>query len=246
MSFETILFLGLGAVVGGFINGLAGTGTALFALGFLLLVLEPTPAVAVIALLSVLASVQGVWMVRHQIVQQPRRLLRFLIPGLVGVPIGGLLLVFVDASMLRIGIGVLLLSYGSYFGFRSALPALTRPTPVADSAIGFAGGVLGAAALAGTLPTMWMSLRPWSKAETRAVLQPYNFIILSVAICLLIGRGAYDGDVLKALVITLPIGLIAAQVGIWVFKRISDTAFRRLLVLMTFGTGGIVLLSELL
>ena len=41
MSSEEILFVVLGAAAGGFINGLAAFGTALFALGFFLTVMSP-------------------------------------------------------------------------------------------------------------------------------------------------------------------------------------------------------------
>ncbi|MGA9409404.1 MAG: sulfite exporter TauE/SafE family protein, partial [Roseobacter sp.] len=85
MTGHSILFLVLGAVAGGFINGLAGTGTALFALGFYLVVLDPVRAVAIVAFMSVLAGLQGLWIVRAEIFGQPRRLLRFLLPGLLGV-----------------------------------------------------------------------------------------------------------------------------------------------------------------
>ena len=91
---------------------------------------------------------------------------------------------------------------------------------------------------------MWLSLRPWTKGETRAVLQPYNVGILSTTVTLLAARGAYDQTALTALLITLPVGLIAAQIGIAVFKRLSDQGFRRLLVLLTFTTGLGVLAAE--
>ena len=70
MTGETILFLCLGAVAGGFINGLSGTGTALFALGFYLVVLEPVTAVAVVAFMAVLVGFQGLWIVRDEIFAQ--------------------------------------------------------------------------------------------------------------------------------------------------------------------------------
>ncbi|MEO0381893.1 MAG: sulfite exporter TauE/SafE family protein, partial [Pseudomonadota bacterium] len=54
MNFDFAFYLVLGAVAGGFINGLSGTGTALFALGFYLVVLDPVQAVAIVALMSVL------------------------------------------------------------------------------------------------------------------------------------------------------------------------------------------------
>lgn len=245
MTGETILFLLLGAVAGGFINGLAGTGTALFALGFYLVVLEPVTAVAIVALMSVLAGLQGLWIVRAEILAQPHRLARFLLPGLIGVPIGLSLLDVIDARTLRIGIAAMLIIYGGYFGFRAALPAFSRRTPKLDALIGFVGGVLGgAAAISGAIPAMWLSIRPWTKQETRAVLQPFNVMILSTTISLLFFKGAYDQTAVNALLITVPSGLIAAQIGIMVFRTLSDTGFRRLLILLTLLMGLGVLVSE--
>ena len=59
MTYDIFLYLALGAMAGGFINGLAGTGTALFALGFYLVVLEPITAVFIVAFMSVLAGQIG-------------------------------------------------------------------------------------------------------------------------------------------------------------------------------------------
>ncbi|MEP6065310.1 MAG: sulfite exporter TauE/SafE family protein, partial [Paracoccaceae bacterium] len=165
MTTDTILFLVLGAFAGGFINGLAGTGTALFALGFYLVVLQPPTAVAIVALMSILAGLQGLWVVRHAIAANPKRLLRFLLPGLAGVPIGLILLDVIDARSLRIAIALMLIVYGGYFTFRSALPAFSRNTPWIDALIGGVGGILGgAASVSGAIPAMWLSLRPWPKA----------------------------------------------------------------------------------
>ena len=246
MNTEFITFLVLGALAGGFINGLSGTGTALFALGFFLAVLEPMQAVAIVALMSVLAGFQGAWIVRREILAQPKRLLRFLVPGLVGVPIGLSLLAVIDASTLRIAIAALLIIYGCYFGFRAALPAFSRHTPWIDGAVGLTGGVFGgAAAVSGAIPSMWLSIRPWTKSETRAVLQPFNIAILGTTIILLAVQGAFDSQALQALVITIPTGLIAAQIGIAVFRRLSDTGFRRLLIILTLLMGIGIMTSEL-
>lgn len=246
MTTETVVFLILGAVAGGFINGLSGTGTALFALGFYLAVLEPITAVAIVALMAFLAGVQGLWIVRTEILKQTARLLRFVVPGLAGVPLGLLLLDMIDASALRIGIAVLLIVYGGYFSFRASLPAFTRKTPIIDAVIGGVGGVLGgAASVSGAIPSMWLSLRPWPKSETRAVLQPFNMAILGTTVCLLALKGAYDGTALRALLITVPAGLLAAQVGIAVFKRLSDVMFRRLLIGLTLLMGVGILAGEL-
>ena len=93
---------------------------------------------------------------------------------------------------------------------------------------------------------MWLSIRPWTKGETRAVLQPYNVSILGTTVCLLFFQGAYDQKSLTALLFTVPCGLIAAQIGITVFRRISDATFRRLLILLTLLMGIGVMASEIL
>lgn len=247
MSYEMIMFLMLGAAAGGFINGLSGTGTALFALGFYLVVLPPFNAVAIVALMSVLAGVQGLWVVRFAILANPVRFLWFAIPGLVGVPIGLALLSVVDAGALRIGIAALLIVYGAYFSLRKSLPAFSRNTPFVDGGFGFVGGVLGGAAgVSGAIPAMWLSLRPWPKAEVRAVLQPFNMVILTTTVTLLFFKGAYDNTAATALLVTIPVGLIAAQIGIYVFRRLSDNVFRRLLIILTLLMGIGILVSEVL
>lgn len=246
MSMQTIVFLVMGATAGGFINGLAGTGTALFALGFYLVVLDPITAVAIVALMSVLVGIQGLWIVRAEIFSRPRRLARFVVPGLLGVPIGLSLLEVIDAGTLRIAIATFLIIYGGYFGFRAVLPSFSRESPWIDAAVGFLGGILGgAAAVSGAIPAMWLSIRPWTKSETRAVLQPFNVAILSTTISLLFFNGAYDRTAVNALLVTIPTGLIAAQLGIYVFHRLDDTSFRRLLIVLVFLMGLGILISEI-
>ncbi|MFA8388152.1 MAG: sulfite exporter TauE/SafE family protein [Pelagibaca sp.] len=247
MSIEAIIFITLGAFAGGFINGLAGTGTALFALGFFLVALDPVGAVAIVALMSVVTGLQGLWVVRVALTQNVPRLMRFIIPGLLGVPVGISLLSFIDADTLKLVIGALLLVYGGFFSFRANLPKFERRTPVLDSLIGLTGGVLGGmASLSGALPVIWCSMRPWPKAETRAVLQPFNVSVLFTTTVMLWWRGAYTAPTITAFLIALPTSLIAAQIGIAVFHRISDNIFRRLLIGLSLLLGLGILIPALL
>ena len=247
MPTDTVFYLVAGAADGGFINGLAGFGTALFALGFFLTIMTPVEAVAIVVVLSVISGVQGMWIVRHAISDQPHRLARFLLPAVVGIPLGVAALSVIDASTLKLVIAGFLILYGGFFSLRKALPNLTRRTPFIDMGVGFLGGILGgAASLSGALPTMWCSMRAWPKAETRAVLQPFNVVVLLLTAILLAIQGAYTRDTLLGIAIALPVTLVFAQIGIAVFQRLTDTAFRRLLIGMTFVSGTILLLRELI
>ncbi|NCQ25142.1 MAG: sulfite exporter TauE/SafE family protein [Rhodobacteraceae bacterium CG17_big_fil_post_rev_8_21_14_2_50_63_15] len=247
MTSEIALYVIAGAAAGGLINGLAGFGTALFALGFFLNVMPPVQAVAVVVVLSALTGLQGVWIVRHAIGANKRRLARFLVPALIGIPLGVLVLSVIEARSLKLVIAAFLILYGGYFSLRARLPRFERPTPVWDMLVGFLGGVLGgAASLSGALPMMWCALRPWPRHETRAVLQPFNVAVLGLTAGLLALQGVYGRETLVHLALAIPVSIVSAQGGIMIFRRLSDDAFRRLLIALTFVSGTVLMLRELL
>ena len=239
-------FFILGAIAGGFINGFAGFGTALFALGLWLQFLSPIQAVSIVLVISVVTGLQGLWLVRSSIAANPKRLARFLFPGVIGIPVGVAALASIEPRTLKIVVACFLILYGAYFTGRRNLPRLSHPTPVVDGVVGFFGGILGgAASLSGALPTMWLSLRDWPKAETRAVLQPYNVTLLGLTATILAIQGAYNFQTLYLLAIALPIALLASQVGIALFRRIDDAMFRRVLIGLTLVSGITILLREM-
>ena len=63
----TLFFLVAAGLSGGFVNGLAGFGTSLFALGWLLQVMPPREAVAIALACSIATGVPGIWAVRRSI-----------------------------------------------------------------------------------------------------------------------------------------------------------------------------------
>ncbi len=247
MNIESIFLISAGAAAGGFINGLAGFGTALFALGFFLAILPPTQAVALVLMLSIITGFQGLWLVRQAIFDNKGRLVRFVLPALAGIPIGVQSLRYVDVPTMKVIIASFLLIYGTFFLARRSLPRIVRPTPIVDAAVGLIGGVLGGmASLSGAIPTMWCSMRPWPKAETRGVLQPYNAIVLTISAMFLAVNGAYTAQTLQFALIAVPIALCFAQIGLITFKRVPDMLFQRLLIVLCFVSGVILLLRELI
>ena len=154
---------------------------------------------------------------------------------------------YIDAAILKMTIAVLLVSYGVYFTARRSLSQFDRSTPVADSVVGFVGGIMGgAASLSGAIPTMWVGLRPWTKGEMRAVLQPFNVVVLALTGLYFAWLGAYSRDVLILVGIALPGTLVGAQLGIFAFHRLGHVAFRWLLIFLLFGSGLLIAIGELL
>lgn len=209
--------------------------------------MPPVQAVSVVVVMSVVSGLQGVWLVRRSIVNQPRHIARFLLPALPGIPMGVAALSYVPVDTLKIIIAGFMLLYGGFFTFRTTLPKLERPTPLIDCIVGFLGGLLGgAASLSGALPTMWCAMRPWPKADTRAVLQPFNVAVLGLALIMFAIKGAYTWDTLILIGIALPVTMIFAQFGIALFKRLDDDQFRRLIIAMMLLSGIILMVRALI
>ncbi len=245
VTLDFILILIAGALAGGFVNGLAGFGTSLFALGWWLQIMPPLQAVTLVLTLSVASGLQGAWVVRKAI--EPKRLAVFLIPALFGIPIGLQILAIIDVDVLKLVVAGFLLAYAVFFIARRNLPSLTQEYPFVDGSLGFVGGILGAiAGLSGALPTMWMAMRDWPRQKTRAVLQPYNIVVLGISATMLAVDGAFDRATLITMAIAFPATMLAAQAGLWVFSRLSDVQFRWLLVMLMLTSGVVLMLRTLL
>ena len=237
LPMETLLFFLFAAgLSGGFVNGLAGFGTALFSLGWLLQVMPPREAVAIALVCSLVTGVPGVWQVRAGI--NLRSLALVVLPALAGIPLGIMALNWIEASSLSVFLGGMLLVYGGYFLFRRTLPTIEGNWRVVEGGLGFVGGALGAmAGLSGALLSMWLAMRPWPKTVQRAILQPYNMVVLMLATMMLALDGGFTMPVLVNLALTLPASLVGAIAGLALFRRLSDMLYRRLLIVLMLASG---------
>src|SRR5215471_18581132 len=104
MSPASYALLFFGALAGGFVAGLAGFGTALMALGIWLYVLPPSLAVPLVLICSVIAqssTLPSMWKSFDLTLVRP-----FIIGGLLGVPIGTMLVAHADPRVFKLTIGV--------------------------------------------------------------------------------------------------------------------------------------------
>ena len=225
-----------GAVAGGFANGLAGFGTGLFALGWWLAAMPPVDAVATVVILSLVGGVQGLFAVRNAI--NPYNQACFLLPALAGIMVGYLCLSSVNITMLKALVATLLIIFGGFFLFQKNLPKLKDRYFVADGLVGFFGGMLGMiAGMSGAILTMGCSLYDCTKAQRRALVQPFNFVVLGIVLGLMAWRGLITPQVWLVVAVALPFSIIGTQSGIFVFKRLTDAQFQRLLIWLIFLSG---------
>lgn len=233
-----------GALAAGFVNGLSGTGYALVALGFWLQAMSPLTAAPLTALCGVAGHVQSlptIW----KGVRWPR-LWPMLAAGIVGVPIGTMLLEHVQPSPLKIGVGMLLIFYSAWMAFVRRPPIITGGGRAADAAVGFTGGMLGGmASLSGPAPAIWAQLRGFGKNEQRGVNQPFNMSILLLALISAGIAGFLDRTFFIWAAIAVPTTLIGARIGLALYGRVNDTQFNRIILGLLILSGATLIVSSL-
>ncbi len=225
-----------GALAGGFVSGLAGFGTALMALGIWLYVLPPSIAVPLVLICSVIAQLStlpSIWKTIDFSIIWP-----FLIGGLVGVPLGTMLIAHADPKVFKLTVGIFLLVFPAALYFQRSEMALTFGGKAADAAIGFAGGILGGlAGLSGPLPILWASVRGWSKGQRRGIFQIFNFSVLGAALLIQIASGLVKPDMFWLALIAFPGTVFGAWLGARTYHALSDGNFRDVVLGLLFLSG---------
>ena len=228
------LFL-IAAFVGGFASGVAGFAMGFIVSGIWLHILTPLQTTALIVGYALVTQGYGVWKLRQALVW--RNIAPFIIGGVLGVPIGTLLLTYLNPAYLRSGVGVLLIVYGAYGLLQPKLPVIAA-NAATDGAVGFANGVLGGlTGLPGFIITVWCQFRGWKKDDQRAVFQP---VILAAMIANVISLG-FAGALTPAFFRLYLLGLPAMLVGLWVgfklYGKLDDAAFRKLILVLLLIAG---------
>ena len=231
-----------GALAGGFVSGLAGFGTALTTVGIWLHALDPITAATLTLICSVMGQLQTIPSVWRGI--DARRVLPFIIPGLCGVPIGLWALEYIDPFFFKLGAGLMLVSFSTFMLTWRGSMAMTWGGRFADGAVGLLGGILGGlAGLSGAPPTVWASLRGWTKEQKRGVFQAFNLSVLSAALLGHILSGRVTPALLFPVGVALPGTVLGAWLGVRTYHKLNDRNFSDLVMGLLLFSGATLLWS---
>jgi uncharacterized membrane protein YfcA len=237
---QQIVLIIVGALAGGVVNGLTGFGTALTALGIWLFALSPAVAATLVIVSSVVSQLQTLPMIWRTILW--KRVVVFVAPGIVGVPIGTWLLPHVDPRLFKIGVGAFLILYSGYVLARRAEIKTAWGGAVADGVIGFFGGICGGlAGVSGALPVVWTDIRGWTKEQRRAVMQMFNTAILSFALVTHALSGLVTREVMVAAAVALPVTIAGVHCGAYIYRRLADHSYQRLIMILLMISGVVLI-----
>jgi uncharacterized membrane protein YfcA len=232
------IFLGFflfAAFAGGFASGLAGFAMGFVVSGVWLHLITPIETTTLIVGYSFWTQGYGVWKLRRSL--SWNNVAPFIIAGSIGVPLGTLLLNYINPNYMRCGVGVLLVVYGIYGLTQPRLKQVEAGT-AAEGGIGFLNGLLcGMTGLPGFVITVWCQFRGWAKDAQRAVFQPVMLAATTMTALSLGFAGALTLEIGKLYLLGLPALLGGLWIGFKLYGKLDDAGFRRLLLILLLLSG---------
>ena len=239
-TLELPLFL-FATFAGAFVAGLSGFAFGLVAASLWLFILTPLQSASLIVAFGLLVQGYSVWKLRRAL--DWRKLWPFVIGGALGVPAGVTLLTWSDPRSLRVAVGILLVLYSLYAFFRPPLRLVTTGGSAGDAVVGFINGALGGlTGLAGILVTIWCGLRGWPKEVQRATFQPAAVAVFLMTALWLGAKGTVTSETIKLFLIGLPCVIAGTWLGLKLFGRIDEAAFRKVVLALLFASGALLIL----
>ena len=239
-SFEIPLFL-FATFAGALVAGLSGFAFGLIAASIWLYILDPVQTATLIIAFGLIVQGYSVWKLRDAL--DWRKLWPFVIGAALGVPAGVTILTWANPAHVRAGVGAFLVLYSLYALFRPAIAPIKAGGAMADAGIGFLNGVLGGmTGLAGILVTLWCGLRGWPKDVQRTVFQPVAVAIFLMSALWMGARGAITADIIKLFLIGLPALLAGTWLGLQLFGRLNEAAFRRVVLALLLASGAVLMI----
>ena len=241
---SVFLVVALGAVVAGFVQGLSGFAFGMVAMSFWAWALEPRLAATLAVFGALTGQILAAISVRRGFSLQ--LLLPFIVGGLMGIPLGVLLLPHLDMAWFKVILGGLLVLWCPVMLLSKHLPMISVGGRLADGIVGMAGGVLGGiGGVTGTIPTLWCTLRGYPKDAQRAVIQNFNLSMLAVTMAIYLATGIVTREMLPMFAVVAPAMLVPTLLGTRVYIGISEARFRQIVLGLLTASGLAMLASSL-
>ncbi len=235
-----------GAVLAGFVQGLSGFAFSMVSMAIWVWALDPKLGAVMAVFGSLVGQVIGVFTVPRSLAWC--ELAPFVLGGLVGIPLGVMLLPRLDADVFKFGLGVLLVIACPLMLFAAQLPRVALRSPLlaraADAFAGVGGGVMGGlGGFTGVIPTLWCALRGLEKSAQRTVVQNFNLTTLAVTMAAYLASGAVTRPMWPLLPLVAAAVLAPSMIGARFYHRLSEQSFRRVVLGMLTAAGAVMLMA---
>jgi uncharacterized membrane protein YfcA len=238
-SVDLTIFL-VATFAGALVAGLSGFAFGLVAASIWLYILTPLQTATLIIAFGLIVQSYSVWKLRHAL--EWAKLWPFMLGATIGVPVGVAILGWANPAHVRASIGAFLVLYSLYALFRPKMAPVAAGGTAADAGVGFLNGVLGGiTGLAGILVTIWCGLRGWPKDQQRTIFQPVAVAIFAMSAAWLGIKGSVSVDTIRLFLFGLPVLLAVTWLGMKLYGRLDETAFRRVVLVLLLASGAVLI-----
>ncbi len=238
-----IIWVLLGTIAAGLVQGLSGFAFGLVAMTIWAWTLPPQVAGPLVVFGSIVGQVPAIGSV-HPVAGRSRAW-PFVLGGCLGTPLGVGMLRYIDPTIFKLAVGLILIAYCPLMLAFRAMPRVTGGGRLADAGVGVIGGVMGGlGGLNGPAPTLWCALRGWSMHDQRAVFQTFSLCMQALTLAMYVASGLITRETVRLFVIVAPAMLIPTLAGVRLYARFSETGFRRLILVLLMLSGAVLLFAS--
>lgn len=219
-----------------------GFGDALIAMPLLALFIDIKIATPLMALIAFFIAISILIKNRDKV--EFKSVWRLIVASLVGIPIGLWYLDDINENIIKLILGIIILTFAVY---NLAKPKLHQLKSEKYAWIfGFIAGVLGGAYNTNGPPiVIYSSLKKWNPQNFRATLQGYFF---TTGILLVISHGIagnYTNQVLTYFAYCLPVVLVAVIIGAKLNKKIPIIRFHKYIYMILIFLGFMLIYNSI-
>lgn len=232
----------LAILAGSIVLGTLGFGIGIVASPFLLLVVDPQTTVVVLNTVAVLILLLLVAQARKDL--PVRDVLPIAAAGMLGVPVGVLVLSTLPASALRIGIAGVILLAAITVSVKVKIPYLgsNRAGPIVGWMV---GALISGLAIGGPLVVIHLMQRGWPTRVVRVSMSFYYLVLAAMAVAGYVLAGLYTAErIMLILVVSVP-AFLGLGVAVPLVSRMREQAFRRAVITVISATSVVVLVREI-
>jgi uncharacterized membrane protein YfcA len=201
-----------------------GFGESLVAVPLFVLLMPLNIAVPLSVLISILVALVVVVQDHSKIHFESAKWL--ILYAVLGIPIGLLILLYGNAYVVKIGLGVLIIGYSIYSLLGKSTLSLPRDSRGWLFICGFLSGILGGAyGLNGPPLVIYGNARKWSAMHFRATLQAYFLPVSFLGVMGYAFKGLVGPIVLRYFLICLPAIVPAIFLGRYFNQRLRGATF---------------------
>lgn len=236
----TFALAGLIFFLAGLIQGVTGFGAGLVAIPLLLLIIDVKIAVPLVMLNNVLMTSYLSFTFRS--VMDWKKIYPLLVGTIPGIIIGSKCLAVIDAHLVRIFLGILLISYSLYNLFAQPRP-LAMPKYIGYIAGLLTGFITGIVSAGGPPVIIYTTLTNWSKDQIKATLA--GFFICNSTFTVMVNAlsGMTTRLTLQYCVVTMPLIVLGAYLGSHLTDKINRRTYLKIIYTFLIIMGLLMLRS---